>query len=356
MNQSGNAGGSAIGDRLCDLRGDTRKPVDWAAIKPSAARLKKAKIRVFKKATVVLRGAPIRGPHFRDLPVLSYSQYLNTGFQSTSIAMAARIYQLALESRAHICLGFTSNAGTCGLRQLIASLIEKGMVQSVVCTVGAIQQDIMKTFSTFHRGAYRMNDAQLNRRSINRTGNILISNNAYVKLEKFMRTTMESWGSNSMVVSEFLRYIGSKLKDPASIVRQCYMKSTPLFCPAFLDGAVGDWAFFSQRKINIDVLQDHKRYNELLIDAGKTAVISLGGGVQKHYMCNANLIKGGANYAVYMNNSREYEGSNAGAPPQQAVSWGKILAETPTVKVYGDFTVNFPIAISILKGLLKGVS
>ncbi len=41
-------------------------------------------------------------------------------------------------------------------------------------------------------------------------------------------------------------------------------------------------------------------------------------GVVKHHICNANLMRNGADYAVYVNTGQEFDGSDAGASPEEA--------------------------------------
>jgi deoxyhypusine synthase len=53
-------------------------------------------------------------------------------------------------------------------------------------------------------------------------------------------------------------------------------------------------------------------------------MIILGGGIVKHHICNANLMRDGGDYAVYINTGQEFDGSDTGARPDEAVSWGKI--------------------------------
>lgn len=77
----------------------------------------------------------------------------------------------------------------------------------------------------------------------------------------------------------------------------------------------------------------------------------------KHHICNANLMRNGADYAVYINTGHEYDGSDAGARPDEAVSWGKIRADAKPVKVcrelallsvvqvYADATLVFPLLV-----------
>ena len=58
------------------------------------------------------------------------------------------------------------------------------------------------------------------------------------------------------------------------------------------------------------------------------------------------MFRNGAEYAVYINNAQEFDGSDAGARPDEAVSWGKILPEARMVKVFGDATILFPLVVA----------
>ena len=69
-------------------------------------------------------------------------------------------------------------------------------------------------------------------------------------------------------------------------------------------------------------------------------------GVAKHHICNANLMKNGADFAVFINTAQEFDGSDSGAQPDEAVSWGKIRADARPVKVCGDATILFPLLVS----------
>lgn len=75
-------------------------------------------------------------------------------------------------------------------------------------------------------------------------------------------------------------------------------------------------------------------------------MIILGGGVIKHHICNANLMRNGADYAVFINTGQEFDGSDAGARPDEAVSWGKIRANAKSVKVSADATLVFPLLVA----------
>jgi deoxyhypusine synthase len=66
----------------------------------------------------------------------------------------------------------------------------------------------------------------------------------------------------------------------------------------------------------------------------KTGMIILGGGLPKHHICNANMMRNGADYAFFINTAQEFDGSDSGARPDEAVSWGKIRGSAKTVKVH----------------------
>jgi deoxyhypusine synthase len=42
----------------------------------------------------------------------------------------------------------------------------------------------------------------------------------------------------------------------------------------------------------------------------------------------------------------QYDGSDSGARPDEAVSWGKIRAGAQSVKVYADATLVFPLIVA----------
>lgn len=72
----------------------------------------------------------------------------------------------------------------------------------------------------------------------------------------------------------------------------------------------------------------------------------MGGGVIKHHTCNANLMRNGANFSVYINTGHEFDGSDSGASPDEAVSWGKIRVDAKPVKVSVDASIVFPLIVS----------
>ena len=106
--------------------------------------------------------------------------------------------------------------------------------------------------------------------------------------------------------------------------------------------------FFSYKREGfiLDLIQDIKALNKSALRAKKTGVIILGGGVIKHHILNANLMRNGADYAVLINTGAEFDGSDAGARPNEAISWGKLKLNCEFVKVYTEVTLVFPILVA----------
>ena len=132
----------------------------------------------------------------------------------------------------------------------------------------------------------------------------------------------------------------------------CPQNGIPVFCPALTDGSLGDMLYFHSYKspgLVVDLVKDIRRLNDLSLKAKKAGIIILGGGVCKHQIANAMLFRNGADYAVYINTGQEFDGSDSGARPDEAVSWGKIKSADrggQSVKVYSDATIVFPFIVA----------
>ncbi|KAK8962915.1 Deoxyhypusine synthase [Platanthera guangdongensis] len=110
-----------------------------------------------------------------------------------------------------------------------------------------------------------------------------------------------------------------------------FQKSNPDVAPPFLSPMLQD------EDVNVRAM-DEEAVNA---SPRKTGVIILGGGVLKHHICNANMLRNGADYAVFINTAQEFDCSDLGARLDEAVSWGKISAKT--AKVHSDATIVFPL-------------
>jgi deoxyhypusine synthase len=150
--------------------------------------------------------------------------------------------------------------------------------------------------------------------------------------------------------SRVIRRLGLEIDNPDSIWYWCAKNEIPVYSPALTDGSIGDMIYFHSYKtpgLVIDIVEDIRGMNNEAVWAQKTGTIILGGGVVKHHIMNANLFRNGADFAVYINTSSEFDGSDSGARPDEAVSWGKISIEGKSVKVCAEVTLVLPILVSM---------
>ena len=60
-------------------------------------------------------------------------------------------------------------------------------------------------------------------------------------------------------------------------------------------------------------------------------------------------MRNGAEHAVFINTGNELDGSDAGAQPDEAVSWGKIKHKDDggeSVKIFGEASSIFPMIVA----------
>ncbi|MFW5987114.1 MAG: deoxyhypusine synthase family protein [Methanohalophilus sp.] len=280
------------------------------------------------------------------------NSYENVGFQSVELHRASEVIVKMKKDSAKIFLTFTSNMVTSGLRGFFAQLIELGIADVLVTTVGGLEEDIMKaTGEVFSIGTFNTDDVELHERGINRVGNLLIQNQSYMNFEDMITDILRKLYAKQKrwSVSEMLREIGLLLDDTNSILYQAAKNDVPVFCPAITDGAFGFHLYLFQQE-NLDFVVDVvKDFGNILLTSSyddRKGVIALGGSISKHHAILATLLNGGAEYAVYMTTAHRTSGSMSGANTSEAKSWGKVKDESDIATVIGDVSITFPMAMT----------
>lgn len=281
--------------------------------------------------------------------------FSTTGFQASHLSKAIGIVNKMISEKATIYLGYTSNLVTSGVRDIIRYLAENKKVDYLVTTGGGVEDDIIKCLGNFVLGDFKADSKELVEKGINRTGNIYVPDSRYVEFEKFLIPLLEEMFKEQKETgkvispSEFVWKLGEKINDEKSICYWAWKNKIPVFCQTLTDGSIGDIIYvFSHREeeFKIDIVSDAKKLNDSTVGLEKSGVIVLGAGVVKHSILNANMFRNGADYAVYINTAQEFDGSDAGAEPAEAVTWGKIRQDGEMVKVFGDATILFPLLVA----------
>ncbi len=83
------------------------------------------------------------------------------------------------QKKTKILLGYTSNAISCGLRDIIKYLCEHNLVDGIVTSGGGIEEDFMKCYHPHYIGKFKNDDRKLRKDGINRIGNMYVPNKNY---------------------------------------------------------------------------------------------------------------------------------------------------------------------------------
>ncbi|KAG0130189.1 Deoxyhypusine synthase-domain-containing protein [Tuber indicum] len=314
----------------------------------------------------VVSGPEFNALHHAPITVSSLIDSMaNIGFQGSELARAVevidgmRTYVSSEGRRATIFLGYTSNLISSGLRSTLRYLVEHKHVSAIVTTAGGIEEDLIKCLAPTYLGAFSLPGGDLRAKGLNRIGNLLVPNNNYCLFEDwiipiFDKMLEEQEASNGELIwtpSKIIHRLGKEINHPESVCYWAYRNDIPVFCPALTDGSIGDMLFFhtyrsSPKQLVCDIVGDIRKINSMSLRAEKLGAIILGGGIVKHHIANACLMRNGAHWAVFVNTASEFDGSDAGARPDEAVSWGKIRADGESAKVYAEATIVFPLIVA----------
>lgn len=307
----------------------------------------------------------VDGRAFLEKPLNAWADgYKSVGFQGSNLFKAIEEVRVMKEKGSKIFLGYTSNLVSSGIRDLICYLVRNKFVHVLVTTAGGIEEDLIKTMKPSLLADFNLDGATLRDNGLNRVGNILIPNENYFAFEGWLRALLDgvvegkeqeaamSGGKVIVTPSQLIKILGREIgKEPRgeeSICYWAYKNDIPIYCPAITDGSIGDIITYYPRidKLVIDIVGDIARVNSEALFMDSTGAIVLGAGVVKHHILNANLFRDGLDHCVLINTAQEYDGSDAGAEVDEAVSWGKVKSGTRSVKVHCDATIAFPIIVS----------
>lgn len=330
-----------------------------------------------------MKKGEVHGYDFQKGPVdfeALLNTYKYTGFQATNFGLAIeeinKMIQWRLSdepilpdeseqfldpevrknTRCTIFLGYTSNMISCGCREIIRYLAQNKMIDCIVTTCGGIEEDFMKCFKPHYIGDFALNGPFLRRQGLNRLGNLIVPSENYTDFEEWVAPIIEAMHKEQkekgkiFSPSKIIKRLGKEMKDESSVYYWCAKNKIPVFCPAITDGSLGDLLYFHSYKESgfiVDINKDIRKLNSMAVWAKKSGQIILGGGVIKHHICNANLMRNGADYSLFINTGQEFDGSDSGARPDEAISWGKIKIDASPVKLYAECSLVFPLLVAM---------
>lgn len=325
-----------------------------------------AKQAVLGASGTIPEGAKeIRGWNFDDGNSLDgiLGSMAHSGFQAGAFGQGVHEINRMLDWRdptsgehTKIFLGFTSNLMSAGTREQIKWLVKHCLVDVIVTTAGGIEEDFIKCLAPTYSGDFALKGTELRSKGLNRIGNMIVPNSNYCLFEDWIvpifKTMMaEQLEGTLWTPSSVIARLGKEIDHEDSVYYWAQKNGIPVYCPALTDGSLGDMLYFfsysNSPGLSIDIVADIRAINDHAVHAkSKTGAIILGGGVPKHHILNANLFRNGADFGVFVNTAQEFDGSDSGAKPDEAISWGKLRLDSQPVKIHGDATILFPLLIS----------
>lgn len=338
---------------------------------------------VLRKTQVKGCGPVVKGYDLEGSSQVNYEQlldsYMTTGIQATQFALAVNEINRMLDWSLHdepvasdededfispenrsnvrcrVWLSYTSNMISSGCREYILYLVKHKMVQVLVTTAGGIEEDFVKCLTNHHIGSFNTAGKEMRAKGLNRIGNMVVPNDNYCDFEDWFTPILEAMhdeqDSEGIVwtPSKIIHRLGKEINNEESVYYWAYKNEIPVFCPALTDGSLGDMLYFHSYKregFTIDICRDIRAINDIAIKSRKAGCIIIGGSVPKHHCLNANLMRNGVDYSVYINTGHAYDASDSGASPDEAVSWGKIKFSSTPVKVACEASLVFPLIVA----------
>ncbi len=273
------------------------------------------------------------------------------GFQASELAKGVTLLREMKKEKATVFLSFTSNIISSGLRELVAQLCREKAIQCIITSTGSIEEDYMKSKHAFLQGAFDVDDEQIKKQALNRIGNVLVPDVYYSEFEKFnLKLLDEMWKENHVLSpSVYCKKLGEKITDKNSFLFWANKNSIPVIVPGFVDGAIGDHVFFYNQdkkqgeKLIVDQAADLAKFYNVMLTADKTGGLIVGGGIAKHHLIGAAILRNGLDSVVYVSTGTQYDGSLSGARPTEAVSWNKLKDKKKSAFVEAEATLVLPL-------------
>jgi deoxyhypusine synthase len=279
------------------------------------------------------------------------SEMKNAGFGAEKIGKASEIVKKMLEDRE--CTVFLGVAGAmvpAGMKEIIMDLLEE--VEVFVVTGANLTHDLIESLGEKHyHGSEFSDDEKLNKQGIDRIYNVFMKNSVYEKLEDFFEKNFPEF-EKCKTIKELLWKIG-ELAPGEGILKKCWEKKIPIFCPGIADSGIGlmMWGRIAEGKgkTSIDVFEDMKEIIDIAWTAKKRGIIYIGGGLPKNFIQQSLQFSKGAEYGIQITTDRTEPGGSSGAPLKEGISWGKMNKTGEFVDVFCDATIALPLIYGAVK-------
>ena len=280
-------------------------------------------------------------------------------FMGGKLARAVDIYERMVKEGAYIFLSLAGALTAAGMRKIILTLIEKKLVNAIVSTGANLVHDTVEALGGgFYQGSPYLDGSKLYEAKIDRIYDVLVTEKDFT--EKFDNPILEIYADidqslkgKVISINDFLIEIAKRLSRSDCIIRACYEHGVKLFCPTIADSVFGlQLAIYNRLhkgNLRVDAFEDLQEMWDIREKNEKVGAIVLGGGVPKNYVFQSFFFnKKKLDYVIQITLDRPETGGLSGAPPEEAVSWGKVKPDANKVVVVCEATIALPIIVAAL--------
>jgi len=275
----------------------------------------------------------------------------NAGFGAEKIGKASEIVKKMFnDKKCTVFLGVAGAMVPAGMKEIITGLLDD--VNVFVVTGANLTHDLIESLGEKHyHGNEFSDDESLNKQGIDRIYNVFMKNSVYEKLEDFFEKNFSEF-LKCKTIKELLWKIGELVPEDG-ILKKCYEKKIPIFCPGIADSGIGlmMWGRIveGRGKTSIDIFEDMKEIIDIAWTAEKRGIIYVGGGLPKNFIQQSLQFSKGADYGVQITTDRAESGGSSGAPLKEGISWGKMAKTGEFVDVFCDATIALPLILAGMK-------
>jgi deoxyhypusine synthase len=288
-----------------------------------------------------------------------------SSFQARQLGMAQRIWARMIgDPEATVFLGVAGALIPAGMRPVLTYLIEHRLVDCVVSTGANLFHDLYETLGAPHwQHPAETDDVQLGRLRFNRFFDVLAPETDFSAAEEFVVRFIRTLDTDRPYSTrEFFALLGQALVPAAredGILTAAARRGVPIYSAALGDSmyglALGNARIRHGHAVQFDIIRDVVETTYLVTNAGKSAVVYLGGGTPKNFIQQAaaaayiyNRDDPGHSYGIQITMDQPQWGGLSGCTFEEAQSWRKIAPEAEFVTVNVEVTVALPLIVSAL--------